>query len=214
MWPHIWMLAALMSKLRQQIGIDSSVIMSQAGAQPSGIVQMQLLATILQKMCCIMAELYRSDSPAGLRSFIQVRLVWQSLASIADLQMLRHSQTILQNSKSKVDMLTLDTLTREQKATGCPEVASNCCSAELYGQASCVLLRYKCKQAFAPPADCNADCNAVSQISRGVVQRAVPSDGGTSCSRRRCRGSKHARAQCPGVMLHAYVLSLNASLHE
>ncbi|KAA6427368.1 MAG: hypothetical protein FRX49_02032 [Trebouxia sp. A1-2] len=71
MWPHIWMLAALMSKLRQQIGIDSSVIMSQAGAQPSGIVQMQLLATILQKMCCIMAELYRSDSPAGLRSFIQ-----------------------------------------------------------------------------------------------------------------------------------------------
>ena len=68
------MLAALVSKLRYQIGINSSVTMSQADAQCSGIIQMQLLAAILQKMCCIMAEHCRSDSPAGVSFFRQVGL--------------------------------------------------------------------------------------------------------------------------------------------
>ena len=68
------MLAALVSKLRYQIGINSSVTMSQADARPSSIVQMQLLAAILQKMCCVMAEHCRSDGPAGLSFFRQVSL--------------------------------------------------------------------------------------------------------------------------------------------
>ncbi len=62
------MLSALVSKLRQQIGINSLVTTSQADVRPSGIVQMQILAAILQKMCCVMAEHYRSD----MSSFIQV----------------------------------------------------------------------------------------------------------------------------------------------
>ena len=73
-WPHVDMLPALVSKLRYQIGINSSVTMSQADAQSCAIVQMQLLAGVLQKMCYVMAELCRSDSPAELSFFEQVSL--------------------------------------------------------------------------------------------------------------------------------------------
>ncbi len=68
------MLAALVSKLRYHTGINSSVTMSQADARPSGIGQMQLLAAVLQKMCCVMAEHSRPDSPAELSFFGQVSL--------------------------------------------------------------------------------------------------------------------------------------------
>ncbi len=73
-WPHVDMLAALVSKLRYEIGINSSVTRPQADAQSCGIVQMQLLATILQKMCCVMVEHCRSDSPAEPSFFEQVSL--------------------------------------------------------------------------------------------------------------------------------------------
>ncbi len=73
-WPDVHMLPALVSKLRQQGGINSSVTMPQADAQSCGIVQMQLLAAVLQKMCYVMAEHCRSDSPAELSFFEQVSL--------------------------------------------------------------------------------------------------------------------------------------------
>jgi len=73
-WPHVDMVPALVSKLRYQIGINSSVTMSQADAQSCGIVQMQILAALLQKMCYVMAELCRSDSPAEMSFFEKVSL--------------------------------------------------------------------------------------------------------------------------------------------
>ncbi|KAL0018276.1 hypothetical protein WJX77_003271 [Trebouxia sp. C0004] len=80
-WPDVWMLPALVSKLRYQIGISTSVTVSQADAQPSGIVSMQVLAAILQKMCCVMAEHSMSDSPAELSSFTQYHKSAQELYS-------------------------------------------------------------------------------------------------------------------------------------
>ena len=45
-----------------------------------------------------------------------------------DLQMPRHSNTILHNSKSKVDTFAqIETFTREKVATGCPEIGVNKC---------------------------------------------------------------------------------------
>ncbi len=94
-----------------------------------------------------------------------------------DLHMLRHSNTVLYNSKSKVDTFAqIGTLTTEKVAAGCPRIGVNKC---LYlctdTWASAILLKYACKQACAPQADCNVhlQCSITNQHKSYTASYAI-----------------------------------------